>query len=304
MAGAVIAVLLAAGAAVMYAIASVLQHGAAGAVPGHVGTFALIGRLIRSPRWLLGRAAGLAALGLLALALAHGTLTVVQAVAACGLLVALGIEAATTRRASHRFAVTAGHGRARTWIGALVVVAGVIALVAVGRPGGATGSPSMPRWLIVSGVVGTAAVAALTLARGDRTSRRRHGAIVAVLAGIGGAIFAFASALLKQTTTTLEHHGALLHVVAWASGFGLVAIVGNLLLQRAFHQAPLASSLPILTAAEPVAGLVYGTILFREHLHPGALSRVFGIGGIALLAIGIVLTATPKQRLMPPPAQA
>jgi len=110
-----VALALAAGASVVFAVANNLQRGAAATVPVEAGgPFRLLLRLAGTPRWLLGSTLALAALALHAVALGRGGVILVQSVLASGLVVALGLEALHERRALRWREVT----------GACVLVAG------------------------------------------------------------------------------------------------------------------------------------------------------------------------------------
>ena len=68
--GVITTALLAVAAAASFAFASVVQHGAASNVPMNTGgPLALMSRLLREPRWLIGKAADAVAFALQAVAL-------------------------------------------------------------------------------------------------------------------------------------------------------------------------------------------------------------------------------------------
>ena len=122
-----LAVALAFAAASLFAVTTNLHRGAASAVPmSDGGPVRLLLRLLRTPRWLLGSAAALVALGLHTVALRFGTVIVVQAVLSTGLVLALALEALRERRRPALKEVGA-------WV---LVVAGIITLLGLAHPHG------------------------------------------------------------------------------------------------------------------------------------------------------------------------
>lgn len=268
--------------AVLYGVASVLQHGAAQQEEiGDRGALHLSLRLLRRPRWLLGKAADFGAIATMAVALAHGSFIVVQSIVASGVVVALVLEALGRRRAP----------AARALAGATVLVVGAVVLVGVGRPGDGLASASLARWLVVGGATAAAIGAAVAVAeRGHVRDGRRWRP--ALLAAGAGTCFALDAACLKSAAHALDTGGSGLVAVASVAGFGAAAVVGNVLVQRAFHLSALTVALPILTAAEPVAAVALGIALFAEQLHAGVGSHVGGFAGVIALTAGCLWCAT------------
>src|SRR4051812_25637841 len=122
-----LAVALSLVAAALFAVTTNLHRGAASAVPlEHGGPVRLLLRLLRTPRWLLGSAAALVALGLHTMALRFGTVIVVQAVLSTGLVLALALKALREHRRPARKEVGA-------WV---LVVVGIVALLGLAHPQG------------------------------------------------------------------------------------------------------------------------------------------------------------------------
>ena len=74
--------------------------------------------------------------------------------------------------------------------------------------------------------------------------------------------------------------------VVGVAGFVTTAAVGTVLAQRSFHLGELAQGLPALVAAEPVAALVIGTVLFHERVARSGRG-IAGLAGLAILAFGV-----------------
>lgn len=62
-------------------------------------------------------------------------------------------------------------------------------------------------------------------------------------------------------------------------------------MESSFNAAPLHASLPAITAAEPVAGMLLGVVVFGDvvHLSPGMLA--LQAAGIVALVAGVILVA-------------
>src|ERR1700738_4518711 len=169
-------ILLSLGAAMGYAISSVLQQRAAATEPAsHAMKATLLLRLLRRPLWLAGKAVDIVATVLQAIALHLGSLVVVMPLLASGLLFALPLGAA----------IAGTRLRRRDWQGALALTAG-LALFTVAAPnsGGRAGAPR-ETWLIAGGVV--AVVAWMLVGLAHRRFRRHRAAL---LAAVGGVLYA------------------------------------------------------------------------------------------------------------------
>jgi drug/metabolite transporter (DMT)-like permease len=268
----VIAVGLSLTAAALFAVTTNLHRGAASAVPMHeAGPVRLLLRLLRTPRWLLGSFTALVALSLHTVALRFGTVIVVQAVLSTGLVLALALECLRERR---RPSATEGLG----WV---LVVGGIIALLSLARPHGG-------RVIGIVSLVVTLVLAVLVAALGLLAGRTRlpRAMVAVVMGGAAGACFALDAVFLKAVAgaiTTMGWRGLL-----DLGGFVLASVLGNLVVQRAYQQAPLRHVLPAVTAADPLAASVIGVALLHEHLRPGMVAVGGLVGGLAAMVVGIV----------------
>ncbi len=74
-------------------------------------------------------------------------------------------------------------------------------------------------------------------------------------------------------------------------------------MQGAFNVAPLHTSLPGITAAEPVAGIVLGIVVFGDSIRVSPGLILLEASGLIALLIGVILVARPPAlaaALMPP----
>ncbi len=69
------------------------------------------------------------------------------------------------------------------------------------------------------------------------------------------------------------------------------SVAGLWLMQNAFSAAPLHASLPAITAAEPVCGMVLGIVVFREKVPASPGMIALQAGGLAALVAGVVTVA-------------
>jgi drug/metabolite transporter (DMT)-like permease len=268
-----LAVVLSLVAATLFAGATNLHRGAASLIPLHeVGPVRLLLRLLRTPRWLLGSACALVALGLHAVALRYGTVIVVQAVLSTGLVLALALEALREHRRPRLREVGA-------WV---LVVAGVVALLGLAHPQGGEG-------IGTAAVVTTLLLAVVVAAIGLLAGRTRlpRPAVAVVMGGAAGTLFALDAVFLKALAVAGENLLSPRSLVD-LGGFLLASVLGNLVVQRAYQQAPLRHVLPAVTAADPLAATVVGVVLLHEYIAPGVVPLVGLVGGLAAMVVGIV----------------
>jgi drug/metabolite transporter (DMT)-like permease len=269
-----LAVALALAAASLFAVTTNLHRGAASAVPmSDGGPVRLLLRLLRTPRWLLGSAAALVALGLHTVALRFGTVIVVQAVLSTGLVLALALEAFRERRRPARREVGA-------W---LLVVAGIITLLGLAHPHGgkSIGTVALAVTLLLAVLV---ASVGLLVGR----TRLPRAAVAVVMGGCAGTLFALDAVFLKALAMAAENLLSLRSLLDLA-GFLIASILGNLVVQRAYQQAPLRHVLPSVTAADPLAASVVGIALLHEHLNPGVVPWAGLVSGLTAMVVGIVV---------------
>ncbi|MGD9792848.1 MAG: DMT family transporter [Acidimicrobiia bacterium] len=273
-------------AALLFGVATAAQHRLASEVPSHIGAFGLARRLATSPRWLAAKVGDIGAFALQSLALVRGSLIVVQAIVTSGLLVAVALDALAARRMPGR----------RACIGAGAVVVGVIAVVMVSHNEAGVATRHDADWIVLS----LSTLAITTVAVIGTRGRHVHGTTLALCAGIA---IAFSAALVKQAGGAFHDHKPAIGI-AWAVGFLMVAVAGNIAAQRSFHLSPLTSTVPAMTGIEPVAAVVYGVALFDERLSGNAFWLALAM---AVLSFGLIVTAAaerPQARLGDHPMSA
>jgi drug/metabolite transporter (DMT)-like permease len=282
------AVLLALGAALGYAAASVLQQREAEADAGTEqgsavgGGIRLVLRLARRPIWLAGLGADAVAYGFQALALGVGELVVVQPVLTSGILFALPAGAWWSGRRL---------GRADfAW--ACVLAAGLTAFLLLAGTDGGRDFASTQAWLVC------AAVAAPVLVIAIVTGARSHGARRAVLfAFAAGALFGITAALTKASVVLVDDHGfgALGHWEPYA--LVVLGALGFVVNQRAFQAGSLSASLPTLTVVEPIVAAVIGITMLHETVPTdGALEWIAVLVSVMAMIVATVALSRSAAR--------
>jgi drug/metabolite transporter (DMT)-like permease len=270
-------VLLAVLAAVFLAIGIVVRQRATMDVPQEHGVSSVMFlTLLRRPLWWGGTAAAVAGFVFQALALAKGSLLLVQPILVSGLLFALPLSA----RLAHRRVTRA------EWAWAMVLTAAlaVFVLLAKTRPGDY--EASLPLSALVA-VICTAAVCACVVVA-TRTTGWKRAVLLAVAVGV---LFGVVAVLTKLVMHLLTHEG--LRTVLTTPVLYLLVVTGVLatfLQQSAFHAGSLQTSVPTMLVLEPVVAVVLGAVVLGEHLDVSQLDTVLiAISAVAMAAATIAL---------------
>jgi drug/metabolite transporter (DMT)-like permease len=256
--------------AVAYALAAVVQERLA----SRPGSNSLVGSVRGWSAICLNGGGAL----LHVVALAYGSLTVVQPLGALTLVVALPAGAAIAGR----------RVRGREWRGAAATVAGLVGVLVAADTGAPSRALSDVQTLVLLAVIGTLILALARPQTGHFPGIR--------LAVAGGAAFAVASILTQTVLLRISEHGvdALLDP---ALGVAVVAVgtlsVGGLLLSQAAYKHGLGAPLATLTIVNPVVAAAVGIGLLGQ----GTGLSVPDIGAAllfaAVAAAGVVQLATP-----------
>ena len=266
-------------AAVLVGAGFVLQQHAAAMQPAsRFLSVRLIMGLVRTPRWLAGIGVLVAGYVLAAWSIGHLELSVVEPLLTTYLIFALVLAVPLAGQAF----------RLREMTGAAVLVAGV-ALLSVSRSAKPVGLSfgSFSHWPAAAGI---AAIAFILVEAG----RRRPGRLRAALTGTAaGLVLGIQDALTRQTLQALQGNSVTALFSTW-SAYALVGAgaLGIWLTQNAFSAGPLQASLPAISAAEPLIGMLLGVIVFGDRIQvsPGLLA--IQAGGIAALVVGVVMVAS------------
>lgn len=270
-------------AALLFAVAVVLQQYAAAAQPSKYNLrVGLIVRLAHRPLWLAGIAASAVGSLVQLVALWHGSLVTVQPLLVCGLLFALVINAVAVQR---RWPT------AREVASAAVVCAGLALFLLATDPTKGSGSATAGQWLAMLAVV--AAVVALLIGSSLLSRGARRAALLACAAGvINGLSAAFTKGIardLKRNWSAGPVHAVLHEFGDWELyAFVATLLLAVLLVQSAFQDGPIRWSLPALTAANPVTSVLIGVSILNEHVRTSPAALAGAAGGLVLVLAGVL----------------
>jgi drug/metabolite transporter (DMT)-like permease len=267
-------VLLALLAAVFLAIGIVVRQRATMDVPEEHGVSSvMVLTLLRRPLWWAGTAAAVAGYGFQALALAYGSLLLVQPILVSALLFALPMSA---RLANRR--VTLGE-----WLWALLLTAALAVFVALAKTRPGDYEASAPTSALVALVCSAAVLACVVVA--VRTAGWRRAVLLAVAVGV---LFGVVAVLTKIVMYLLTHDGitrALTTPVLYL--LVLLGVIAVILQQSAFHAGSLQTSVPTMLVLEPVIAVALGAVVLGEHL------TVNGLKAVAItIAVAVMAAAT------------
>lgn len=268
---------LALAGALSYAVASVTQQQTAAAISsGRSLDPALVLRLLKSRRWLLGLVAVIAGYLLQAVALDLGRLLVVEPVFPLGLLLALVLAARADDRPL----------RLPEWRAAIATVAGLAVFLVAAEPTG--GGRTAPAGLLGATAAGAIVIAGLCWIASLKAAGPRRSLVLSVGGGVGAGV----TDALTKTVAALA--GTLRFALFGDIRLYLLAACGLVTLtvqQNAYRAAGLAASLPAFVVLEPVVGSLLGLFVYHEGVGDGplriaiealaVLAAVWGIAGLA-----------------------
>jgi drug/metabolite transporter (DMT)-like permease len=289
-----LAIALAVIGAFSYAIASVYQQQSAAKL-STASAFdpAVLVRLAKKRRWLLGLIAVAGGYGFQAAALDVGRLVVVEPVFPTGLLFALLLAARAEGRRLHH----------AEWTAAVAAVAGLAVFLVAAQPsGGRRTAGGGPLGMVAASAVVIAVLCCLVASRVATAHR-------ALVLSIGGGIGAGVTDALTKTVAALvgTHRLGIFGQVP----LYLLAVVGLLtftMQQNAFRAAGLSASLPSFAVLEPIVGSLLGLAIYHEQVGGGGLriavevlAVLAAIWGIARLANSVIAELTRLAAAATPP---
>lgn len=263
--------------AVFTAIGIVVRQRATMDVPDDQGVSAvMVSTLVRRPLWWAGTGAAVVGYAFQALALAHGSLTLVAPLLMSALLFALPLSA---RLAGRRVSRT-------DWGWALLLTLALAVFVSLARtkPGDYEGSA----WTAVFVAAGSAVFVCLCVLLAGRVSDWRR----AILLGFGVGILFGVVAVLTKIVMQFVTEGSILKLLASPVLYVLIAaaVAATLLQQSAFHAGSLQTSVPAMLVLEPMVAVLLGQVVLGEHLEVSSSSAVaLGLAVAAMTAATIAL---------------
>jgi drug/metabolite transporter (DMT)-like permease len=234
---------------------------------------AIVTSWVRQPSWWAGTLGAVGGYVFQALALAHGSLLLVQPLLVSSLLFVLPLGARFSNQ----------HVRARDWWWALVLITALTVFVLVGQPREGHYRPPVPAWSVA--LIGSVPVVIVCVL----AARRMVGRPRAMLLGTAVAVLLGMIAVLTKVSThrlaVRGWHGLLTVPAPYL--LVVLAVVVTVLQQSAFHAGALQASVPIMLVGEPVVAVLLGVVILGEHL------VVRGAGALILtLAVAAMTAAT------------
>lgn len=259
------AVILALASALSQAFGTVMRHRSPQRAKGrHEGHF----NVLASRYWWTGMVISLAGFAFQGLALAFGSLILVQTITVLSLTFALPLGAWVTGRRVTKTELFWGY----------VLTGCVMVLVIYGRPTGGDAHPPWWQWALACAGGLLVVVALLGLSRNRISNGNR-----ALLLGVaGGTAFAYV-ALLTKGVTERFHDGGLFTVATTGEvyGLGVAAVAALTLQQMSFSAGAVHQAVPASTVTTPVVSLGLGVVVLGEW---------FSVDGAALMLLGATLT--------------
>jgi drug/metabolite transporter (DMT)-like permease len=253
------------------------QHAAEQAPKSHFLRVSLVADLFRKPRWLLGIAVMGVGEVLSAWTLGNLSLSLAEPLLATQLIFALVVAVPLSGERLRKSEI----------LGAILLSGGVGALSAarsVNAEGMRFGSAAY--WPAAAAI----GFLALILVR---AGLRRTGQQRATLTGLAaGLCFGISDALTRNTLLIVEHHGVPAVLTTWpAYSLAVAALAALWLMENSFSAAPLHASLPAITAAEPVVGILLGVVVFGDAIRISPPMLALQAAGIVALVVGVILVA-------------
>jgi drug/metabolite transporter (DMT)-like permease len=186
--------------------------------------------------------------------------------------------------------LTHQHVGRREVIGAAVIVLGLALFAIFGDPAGGRENAPGGEWAIAIAVL--TAVCAVLLVFGGRGGVTAKAAVYGTIAGI---LFGLSAALTKPTLGYL--HAGLGELFTHWEGYALAVagVLGFVLQQVSLGTGRLAPSVATVSVANPVVGILLGTILLEERLSRPAWHVVVACIGLGLALAGAVVISIARE---------
>lgn len=216
--------------------------------------------VLRDGLWWAGTGAALSGYAFQAVALAHGSLLLVQPLLVSSLLFVLPLSA---WRSDSRVS-------GREWAWAVLLTTALTVFVLVGQPREGHYRPAVPAWTLALGVAVPVVTACVIVAR------RSTGRVRASSLGIATAVLLGMSAVLTKSCTHRFGVGGWHALLSVPAPYLLVAlaVAATALQQWAFQAGALQASVPMMLVGEPIVAVLLGMVVLGEHLtvhHPAGL---------------------------------
>jgi drug/metabolite transporter (DMT)-like permease len=268
-------------AAFLFALAAALQQKGALNLPtiSLAQPMSLV-RLVGQTTWLLGTLALVTGYLFQAGALDRGRLSVIQPLLVTTVVFALPLGYLLTRQ----------RVGSREVIGAVVIVVGLGLFVYFGDPASGKENASNLEWAIMIGLLSLLSVLLLVFGSSGGLSMK-----AAAYGTVAGILFGLSASLTKPTLHYLQESvGTMLsHWECYA--LAVAGVLGFVLQQVSLGTGRLAPSVATVSVANPVVGILIGTLLLDERLSRPAWHVVIALIGLVLALAGAVAISLAQK---------
>jgi drug/metabolite transporter (DMT)-like permease len=267
------AIVLAVVSAFAYTLGLALQQKANMATVGVGSRRSIVWRVVSSRWWVFGFLLGGAGFVLHGVALAVGSLTLVQILQVSQIVFMVPMSAWVAHVALRR----------RDWLGGALVGLGLLGLLLALSPGQDTRQGSVGSWTAMSIGSAVAVVVLLACGRGSRWTAPLYGAAA-------GIVFGVEAATLKVASDDLQADFSLLTAIRPATWITLaLGVLGVVIQNLALRAGSLSSAQASMTIATPILSAVIGWAVFGEHLDVGPATVAIGLACAVIAVSGVVL---------------
>lgn len=259
------------------AVGIVVRQRATHRVPGDEAmSAAMATTLVRQPLWWAGTFAAVAGYVFQAMALAHGSLLLVQPLLVSSLLFALPLSAALCHQRISRV----------QWGWAMLLTAALAVFLLVGQPREGHSRPPIPAWTLALAITVPSVIVCVIAAH------RAAGRVRASLLGVAVAILLGMIAVVTKVCTHRYSLGGWHALMTVPAPYVLVALAVTVTVVQnsAFHAGALQASVPIMLVGEPVVAVLLGVVVLGEHLAVGDLTALaLAVAVAAMVAATVAL---------------
>jgi drug/metabolite transporter (DMT)-like permease len=211
-----------------------------------------VSAILRNRLWWLGTGAAAAGYAFQAIALAHGSLLLVQPLVVSSLLFVLPLSA---WRSGVRVTPM-------EWGWAILLTVGLTVFVLVGQPREGHYRPPFPAWTIA--LLGVLPIVAVCVVVARRTAGRVRATSLGLAVAVGLGMIAVVTKICTHRFAIGGWHG--LFTIPGPYVLVVLAVTVTLLQQWAFRAGALQASVPIMLVGEPVVAVILGMEVLGEHL--------------------------------------
>jgi drug/metabolite transporter (DMT)-like permease len=280
-------------AALLFALAAALQQ--RGAL--ELGSISLarpasLLRLVSQTMWLVGTLSLFAGYVFQAAALDRGRLSIIQPLLVTTVVFALPLG----------YFLTGQHVGRREITGAAVILVGLSLFTYFADPAGGNDNAPGREWAVaIAALVAVSAVLLVFGGRDDASATTR----AAVYGTVAGILFGLSAALTKPTVEYL-HEGVDVMLSHWESyALAIAGVLGFVLQQVSLGIGKLAPSVATVSVANPVVGILIGTLLLDERWSRPGWHILLGAVGLTLALVGaIIISVATEARQQGAPVEA